>query len=237
MFRKHLIYTLVCQLEKNIFKTSDFLEALQLAQIKLPMCLKFPKSSNLIKTSFSVGKIEHTFKNLDMIALQKYSWILSQKFLLLSSDSPHQKISFALCSAQHREETWLALLVLLLPRTPQKEERTRQKTPTKQNLKTLTNYDTLISSLDHTVEKSRLPSDPLSHFCPTALKAQKPTVPLLRHRGLGDAQHPPLKWEEVHSHTTVTHPGLYREAFLQVSFLLLIIFTLSSSQKEWTLLA
>lgn len=73
MFRKHLIYTLVCLLENIIFKTSDFLAALQLAQIKLPMCLKFPKPSNLIKESFSVGKIERIFKNLDMIALQKYS--------------------------------------------------------------------------------------------------------------------------------------------------------------------
>lgn len=94
-----------------------------------------------------------------------------------------------------------------------------------------------ISSLDHTVEKSRLPSDSLSHFCLTALKAQKPTVPLLRHRGLGDARHPPLKRKEVHSHMTVTHPGLDRHGLFKVSFPLLFIFTLSSSQKERTLLA
>lgn len=99
MFKKHLSYTLVCLLVKNVFRTSYFLAALRLAQIKLLMCLKFLKSSNLIRKSFSVGKIKHTFKNLDMIALQKYSWILSQRFIFLSSDSLHQKTSFALSSS------------------------------------------------------------------------------------------------------------------------------------------
>lgn len=41
MFRKHLICNLVCLLEKNVFRTSDFLAAAHLTQIKLLMGLKF----------------------------------------------------------------------------------------------------------------------------------------------------------------------------------------------------
>lgn len=106
---------------------------------------QYPKSSNLIKTSFLVGKTEHACKNLDMIALHKYIWLLSWRFLFPFFWSATSQNSSALYSAQYREEACLALLVLLLPRTPQKKKGKKTKAKAKSLLLTTAS---LISGLD-----------------------------------------------------------------------------------------
>lgn len=117
--------------------------------------------------------------------LQKYSWILSQRFFF---------VFLIHCIKNKTVLLWLALLVLLLPRTPKKKEGTRQKNPTKQKLKALSKYGILISSLDHGVGKSRQPSDPISHFCLTALKAQKPMVTPRTRRGASTRHSSDTPW-------------------------------------------